>query len=54
MNMKRKDVLLGQTVKDGRGGYLYPKTRSTHVQIVGSTGTGKSKLMEHMIRAKLD
>jgi hypothetical protein len=30
--------------------YLTDEQRSTHVQIIGSTGTGKSKLMEHLIR----
>lgn len=48
--MKRKDVLLGKTVKEGRGVYIDPKDRSTHVHIIGATGTGKSKAMEHMIR----
>lgn len=30
--------------------YLTEKQRSTHMQVIGSTGTGKSKFLEHLIR----
>lgn len=30
--------------------FIYPKNRSTHMQIIGSTGTGKSKFLEYLIR----
>ena len=46
---KFHSILLGHT-KDGGPVYLDPKTRSTHMHIIGGTGRGKSKLMEHMIR----
>lgn len=39
--------------KDGNGGktfFLDSKTRKTHMQIIGSSGEGKSKFMEQMIR----
>ena len=29
---------------------LSPRQRSTHLQVVGASGTGKSKLLEHMLR----
>lgn len=48
--MKSKNILLGRTVNEGRGVYIDPKTRSTHLQMIGATGTGKSKEMENMIR----
>ena len=44
-----KDTYLGKT-SGGRPLYTNPKTRSTHMQIIGSTGEGKSKFMEHLIR----
>ena len=46
---KFSSILLGHT-KDGEPVYMDPKTRATHMHIVGGTGRGKSKLMEDMIR----
>ncbi len=39
-------------IRDGSGVPLEmsPKQRSTHLYICGSTGTGKSKMLEHLIR----
>lgn len=48
--MSRGPLYIGTNI-DTRGlVYLTDEQRSTHVQIIGSTGTGKSKLMEHLIR----
>lgn len=43
------DILLGHT-KNGAPVRIDPKTRRTHVHIIGSSGEGKSKFMEHLIR----
>lgn len=43
-----KKVLIGRHA--GKGVFLDPKERSTHLQIMGSSGMGKSKLAEFMIR----
>jgi len=45
-----KDLLLGRNIYDGRSYFVDPKTRTTHMHIIGSSGEGKSKFMEHMIR----
>lgn len=47
--MGSASVLLGET-KPGKPVYIDPKTRTTHMHIIGSTGEGKSKFMEHLIR----
>jgi hypothetical protein len=44
-----KDIFLG-TDLDGQDVYLDPKTRAEHMHVMGSTGEGKSKFLEHMIR----
>jgi len=36
--------------KSGRLVYINPETRATHMHIIGASGEGKSKFMEHMIR----
>ena len=48
--MRSKNLLLGREKDGGAPVYIDPKTRSTHMQIIGSTGEGKSKFMEHLIR----
>ncbi|MFC1613285.1 type IV secretion system DNA-binding domain-containing protein [Patescibacteria group bacterium] len=49
-----KGMELGeQKDKEGTTGkpvYINSKTRSTHMHIIGASGEGKSKFMEHMIR----
>ncbi|MBW2086624.1 MAG: type IV secretion system DNA-binding domain-containing protein [Deltaproteobacteria bacterium] len=47
--MSSKKLNLG-TTQDGYSVEIDPKTRATHMHIIGSTGEGKSKFMEHMIR----
>jgi hypothetical protein len=42
-------IFLGET-KDGRRVFIDEKARSTHMHIIGSTGEGKSKFIEHLIR----
>jgi len=46
----RSSIELGQTIKGNRPVYLTPETRATHMQILGASGRGKSKFMEHLIR----
>lgn len=48
----KKNTLLGyqQDGEQVEETYIDPKQRSTHMHIIGSTGTGKSKFMEHLIR----
>lgn len=46
----QKSILLGNEKKTGRDIYIDPKTRTTHMHIIGSTGVGKSKFMEHLVR----
>lgn len=42
-------ILLGETRK-GNPVYLPLKVRSTHMHVVGASGRGKSKFLEHLIR----
>lgn len=46
---KNKRILLG-TEETGAKAYLEPASRSVHMQVIGSTNTGKSKFLEHLIR----
>lgn len=48
--MNRGQILLGREIATGRPVYISPRDRSTHMQIIGSTGEGKSKFMEHLLR----
>jgi len=53
--MKMNDeILMGTSVLNGQLVYLSDKDRSAHIHIIGTTGAGKSKLMEHMIRSDID
>ena len=46
-----KDLLLGKNVLNGYVDVVIPESiRSTHMQIIGASGEGKSKFMEYMIR----
>ncbi|MFC1890253.1 type IV secretory system conjugative DNA transfer family protein [Thermodesulfobacteriota bacterium] len=47
--MSNKSIELGKT-KNRNTVSIFPKTRETHMQILGATGEGKSKIMENMIR----
>ncbi len=42
-------ILIGTTRK-GNAVYLPPKTRTTHMHILGASGRGKSTFLEHLIR----
>ena len=42
-------ITIGQTRK-GRPLIIPPKIRSTHMQVIGASGTGKTKFLENMIR----
>lgn len=43
-------VGIGRDIKTGKRAFIPKKTRSTHMHVIGSTGTGKSKFLEWMIR----
>ncbi len=45
-----KSIELGHDKEQDDLVYITPKIRSTHMHILGSTGEGKSKFIEHMIR----
>lgn len=45
-----QDILLGQNIDTHKKVYIPDHIRSTHMQVIGSTGTGKSKFLEWMIR----
>lgn len=44
------NLLLGSDVDSNQKVYIPDHIRSTHMQVIGSTGTGKSKFLEWMIR----
>lgn len=44
-----KDILLGRNL-DGQEIYIDPQTRKEHMHVMGTTGEGKSKFLEHLIR----
>ena len=46
-------LLIGQS-DTGQPVIISEKARTTHMQIVGATGSGKSKLLENMIRADIE
>ena len=47
-----RDVLLGKT-EEGKSLYLPAKVRTTHMHVIGASGTGKTKFLEHLIRADI-
>lgn len=48
--MRRRNILLGTEENTDNKIYIDPSARSTHMHVLGSTGTGKSKFLEHLIR----
>jgi len=46
--MKPQSVPIGRS--NNRNIYFSPERRSTHMHVIGGTGMGKSKFLEHMIR----
>ena len=48
--MKKQNTPIGTDTETGRQVEISPKTRATGMQIIGSTGEGKSKFFEHLIR----
>jgi len=48
--MSRGPLYIGTNTDTQRLVYLTDEQRSTHMQVIGSTGTGKSKFLEHLIR----
>ena len=45
-----KAIAVGHNELQDKQVYLSPGERKTHMHVVGSTGEGKSKFLEHMIR----
>lgn len=45
----RRRILLGET-RRGSPIYLSPEARATHMHVLGASGRGKSKFLEHLIR----
>lgn len=43
-------LILGRDILTNRSVTIDEKTRKTHMHIIGSSGEGKSKFMEHMVR----
>ena len=43
-----RDTLVGYD--DGEPLFLSEKVRATHMQVIGASGTGKTKFLEHLIR----
>ena len=50
MKQGRRGLRMGSDQQGGRSVYLTDKDHSTHMQVIGATGTGKSKMLEWMIR----
>lgn len=46
----KSNILIGKESFTGKNIILNDDIRSTHMQIIGASGEGKSKLMEHLIR----
>jgi len=46
--MKSRSIYIGNS--EDKKNFIDPKTRSTHMHIIGASGEGKSKLMEHLTR----
>jgi hypothetical protein len=46
-------LFLGTNFDTGKVVYTTGEQRSTHMHVIGSTGTGKSKFLEHLIRADI-
>lgn len=51
---KRNTMLIGENAMNGKGVFLSEDDRKVHMHIIGGSGAGKSKLMEHMIRSDID
>lgn len=51
---KKPQMLMGINVLNGAPVFLSEEDRAMHMHIPGTTGAGKSKLMEHMIRCDID
>lgn len=45
----REKILLGET-RRGSPVYLPPEARATHMHVLGASGRGKSKFLEHLVR----
>ena len=48
--MSRGSLYIGTNTETRGLVGLTDEQRSTHMQVIGSTGTGKSKFLEHLIR----
>lgn len=48
--LKKNDIFLGMEVKKRNPVYLPEGARKTHMHVIGSTGSGKSKFLEYLIQ----
>ena len=53
MNKEKGRILIGFNALNGKPVFLSDEDRSMHTHILGTTGAGKSKLMEHAIRSDI-
>ena len=44
------DILLGENALNGKDVFLKQKGKQVHTHIIGSSGAGKSKFLEHLMR----
>jgi len=52
--MEGKDsIVIGENILNGKDVMLKDDERKEHMHIIGTTGSGKSKLLEHMIRSDI-
>ena len=47
-------MLIGKSNLDGKSIFISPEDRLNHIHILGTTGAGKSKLLEYMIGQDID
>lgn len=47
---RTKDLYIGTNIKTNKQVFIKEKYRETHAHIIGSSGSGKTYLLEHMIR----
>lgn len=48
--LQKNDIFLGMEIKRRVPVYLPEEARKTHMHVIGSTGSGKSKFLEYLIR----
>jgi len=49
----KKDMVLGKSIHTGKNIIITPKQRRTHMHVIGQTGKGKSRFLQHLIRSDI-